>query len=160
MGIDIYTLRSKTVSMRLQSGEKIRCNLFAYAYKLSSYWPGDYGERGYRLTESNAQRNSDNAFRAPGRSGYACLCTQNGDYADMPVYANITSGLWYDSDKFPGDLVGFARSAGSKIEVSNSTSWSTGKYLRGEEWIPYRRRSHIKDGVCSHEQEDLPLVVG
>ncbi len=160
MGIYIYTLRAKTISMRLQSGEKVRCNLFAYAYKMESFWPGDFGERGYRLTESNAQRNSENAFRSPDRSGYAVLCSQNSDYEDMPVYRNITAGLWYDSDKFPGEVVGFARSSGSKVEVSSSTSWSTGTYLRGEEWIPYRGRSHIKDGVCSHEREDLPLVVG
>lgn len=43
MGVYIYTLRSKVVPLILPSGEKVRANLYSYAYRLTNYWPGDLG---------------------------------------------------------------------------------------------------------------------
>jgi len=155
MGIYIYSLRAKTVAITVPSGEKVRANLYSYSYKHYSMWKGDYGYNSYQLTAENAKRNAENAFAAP-RSGFIILGDPSRGLEGDAVYADVTAAQWWDTDKFPGTLIGWLRKAGKGWTVADRTEWSKGtKALRGETWVPIRTRSVMIDGRATYQSEDI-----
>ena len=154
MGIYIYSLRSKTVSL-----DGIKANLYAYAYKQSSIWPGDYGFREYSLVESNTKRHAANVFQSP-RTGLVVMGTANpnDDFIDSTVYKDVTKPIWYDCDRFEGTPVGFVARKGKKYTIADRTGWSANGKVFVEarnEYVPYRSRSIMVDGKIHHQQELL-----
>ena len=155
MGVYIYSIRAKTVPLVMPFGQKVAANLYSYAYRLTSVWPGDYGYRGYKLTETNTSRNADNVFSSP-RSGVVIVGDAKSGLEGASVYADVTAGLWYDTDKFPGNLIGWTKKVGKSYVVVDRTEWSKGtKALRGDQWVPIRTRSVMIDGKATYQSEDL-----
>jgi hypothetical protein len=155
MGIYIYTMRAKTVPLVLPFGQKVEANLYSYAYRYSSMWKGDYGYRGYTLTEANAKRNAENVFSS-ARSGPVIMGDIKTGLEGCSVYVDVTAGLWYDTDKFPGTLIGWTKKLGRGYVVADRTEWSKGtKALRGETWVPIRTRSIMIDGKATYQSEDI-----
>jgi len=155
MGIYIYTMRAKTIPLVMPSGEKVAANLYSYAYRYSSMWRGDYGYKGYTFTAENAARNAERTFSSP-RSGVIIMGDVKGGLEGSGVYTDVTAGLWYDTDKFPGTLVGWVRKAGRGYVVADRTEWSKGtKAHRDGVWVPVRTRSVMVDGKATYQSEDL-----
>jgi hypothetical protein len=155
MGIYIYSLRAKTVALVVPSGEKVRANLYSYAYRYTSMWKGDYGYNSHQLTVENTKRNADNAFAAP-RSGFVIMGDMEQGLEGCSVYTDVTASTYYDTDKFPGTLIGWVRKEGKRLTVADRTEWSKGtKALRGEVWVPIRTRSILIDGKYKYESEDI-----
>jgi hypothetical protein len=169
MGVYIYSIRAKTVQLAV-SGTKVSAHLYSYAYRLTSMWRGDYGYSGYKLTESNTERNALSAFY--GNSTIAVRKTvpyvivgdlkERGGLEGSSVYADVTAPIWYDTDKFPGTLVGWVRKVGRGYQLADRTEWSEGtKSHRDGVWVPVRTRSIMIDGKATYQSEDIvPVTVG
>jgi hypothetical protein len=155
MGVYIYSIRAKTVPVVMPFGQKVEANLYSYAYRLTSVWPGDYGYRGYKLTETNTERNASAVF-AKDRSGVVIVGDLKDGLEGHGVYTDVTAGLWYDTERFPGTLIGWVKKVGKSYVVVDRTEWSKGtRELRGEQWVPVRTRSVMVDGVAKYESEDI-----
>lgn len=157
MGVYIYSLRAKTVSL-IVSGTKVSAHLYSYAYRYSSMWRGDYGYNSYKLTESNTERNAANVLGPCPSVPYVIVgdLKERGGLDGSTVYADVTKPVWYDTDKFPGTLVGWVRKVGKSYQLSDRTQWSEGtKALRGDEWIPIRTRSIMIDGKATYQSVDI-----
>jgi hypothetical protein len=154
MGIYCYTLRAKTVQLVMPSGAKVAANLMSYAYKLSSMWRGDYGYKSYTFTTENAKRNADNAF-ASTRSGVVIIGEVKDGLEGASVYEDLTDGVWFDCDGFPGKLVGWVQKAGRGYAVADRTKWCHGSVHRDGAWVPMRERTVMVDGKATEEMEDL-----
>lgn len=155
MGIYIYSLRAKTVTITVPAVGKVKANLYSYSYKHYSMWKGDYGYNSYQLTAENAKRNAENAFAAP-RSDYVILGDLSRGLEGDAVYRDVTAAQWWDTDKFPGTLIGWLRKAGKGWIVADRTEWSTGtKTLRDGVWVPIRTRSILIDGKYQYQSEDI-----
>jgi len=156
MGVYIYSIRAKTVALTMPSGEKVRANLYSYAYRLTSYWKGDPGYNSYKLTERNTERNADSVFSSP-RSGVIIMGDLKDGLEGHGVYRDVTASQWWDTEAFPGTLIGWVQKAGKGYAVSDRTEWSKGtKSLRGDVWVPVRTRSVMVDGKATYQSEDLP----
>lgn len=154
MGVYIYSLRAKTVALTMPSGENVRANLYSYAYRMTSYWKGDRGYNSYNLTVENTKRHADNAFAQP-RSGVVIVGDLGDGRKDLEghsIYTDVTASQWWDTDRFPGTLIGWVALDGKRYKVSDRTPWSEGKTLRGETWLPYRSRSVMVDGKATREE--------
>lgn len=151
MGVYVYSLRAKTVALTMPSGEKVRANLYSYSYKLSSYWKGDRGYNSYNLTCENTVRHGDAAFNAP-RSGVVIVGDAKDDLDGHSVYTDVTTGVWYDTDRFPGTIVGWVEKVGKSLRVADRTKWSSGQVHDAGTWKPYRSRQVMVDGKATTEQ--------
>jgi hypothetical protein len=151
MGVYIYSLRAKTVALTMPSGEKVRANLYSYAYKMTSYWKGDRGYNSYNLMVENTKRHGSNAFDAP-RSGVVIVGDAKDDLDGHSVYTNVTTGEWCDVERFPGTLVGWVERVGKSLRVADRTKWSSGQVHDNGVWKPYRSRSVMVDGKATTEQ--------
>lgn len=151
MGVYIYSLRAKTVALTMPSGSVVRANLYSYAYRMTSYWRGDRGYNSYNLTVENTKRNADNAFAQP-RSGVVIVGEMERGLEGLCVYNEVTASQWWDTDKFPGTLIGWVEKVGKRYKVSDRTGWSEGKTMRGETWVPYRSRCVMVDGKATREE--------
>jgi hypothetical protein len=155
MGIYIYSLRAKTVSITVPGAGKVKANLYSYSYKHYSMWKGDYGYNSYQLTAENAKRNAENAFAAP-RSGFVVMGDLSRGLEGDAVYRDVTAAQYWDTDKFPGTLIGWLRKVGKGYTVADRTEWSKGtKALRGETWVPIRTRMIMIDGKPTYQSEDI-----
>ena len=151
MGVYCYSIRAKTIAVTLPDGSKVRANLYSYAYKLSSVWRGDYGYNSYRLTVNNTERNADQVFAKP-RSGVIVVGDPERDLEGDAVYTDVTASQWWDTDRFPGALLGWLERDGKGWRVADRTKWSEGKTLRGEVWLPFKSRSVMVDGKATREE--------
>lgn len=157
MGIYIYSLRAKTVQLDV-SGTKVPVHLYSYAYRYSSMWRGDYGYTGYKLTEANTERHAHNVMGDRTTIPYVIV----GDFKDRggiegaTVYANVTSPVWFDTDKFPGTVAGWVRKVGKGYVLADRTEWQGNtKAHRDGVWVPVRTRSIMIDGKATYQSEDL-----
>lgn len=151
MGVYCYSIRAKTVAITLPDGSKVKANLYSYAYKLSSYWKGDRGYNSYQFMVNNTERNADQVFAKP-RSGYVIVGDPERDLADDAVYTDVTASQWFDTERFPGRLVGWLVRDGRGWKVTDRTTWSQGKTLRDGLWLPYKSRSVMVDGKATREE--------
>lgn len=161
MGIYIYSLRARTVQLSI-GGSKVTAHTYKYAYKQYSMWKGDYGYNSYKLTETNTERNAHSAMG--NRTVVPYIIIDN----DIPslkgldgatVYANVTAPLWWDCEKFPGDIVGWVKRVGRSFVLTDRTEWSTGSQCeRNGEWRNVRTRSIMIDGKYEYQVEDLGPV--
>jgi hypothetical protein len=116
MGEYVYTLRAKTVKA-IMNGEKVDVNLFSYLSKPSSY--GNLSNR----RDPRLNLGTGKAFKVwdtkPKPKYVVCASLEhikekepestkksNQLYA---IYTNITSPVWYDNNKFPGEIAGYLR---------------------------------------------------
>ncbi len=155
MGVYIFSIRAKTVALAMPDGVEVRANLYSYAYRMTSYWPGDRGANGYRMTEANTRRNADNVFAAP-RSGVVIVgeIKQGRDLDDCSVYTDVTSSQWWDTDRFPGTFVGWAEKVGNKYRVTDHTKWTECKSFRDGVWVDCRTRCTFDGVKVTHESVD------
>jgi len=151
MGVYCYSMRSKTMAVTLPDGRKVRANLYSYAYKLTSYWKGEPGYNSYQFMVNNTERNADNVFAQP-RSGVIILGDPTRDMEDDSVYTDVTASQWWDTDRFPGTLIGFLKRDGRGWRVGDTTKWSTGKVCKDGLWLPYKSRSVMVDGKVTREE--------
>ena len=106
MGVYVYSLRKKKIPVHI-NGEKILANLFDYSYKISysceDYWgsPLPSHVRSYNLIKRNTERRAQEALESYD-GGYVIV----GEGDGASIYKNVTHGLWYDTDGFPGEHVG------------------------------------------------------
>jgi hypothetical protein len=160
MGIYIYSLRAKTVQLTV-GGANVTAHTYKYAYKSSSIWRGDYGYNGYKLTEANTERNAHMAMGTRTVVPYVIIDNDiKGDKLDgATVYANVTSPLWWDCDKFPGDVAGWIKRVGRSYVLTDRTEWSTGTQSYGDGvWVNVRTRGIMIDGKCEYQTENLGPV--
>lgn len=177
MGVYIYSLRAKTIQLTTDGAahlgpqfalpSKITAHLYSYAYRYTSLWRGDYGYKSYKLTESNTERHALNVWanaadnRASPGAVESIPFVVVGDLKEKDgldghsVYADVTKPIHYDTDKFPGTLVGFVRKVGTRYQLTDHTEWSKGtKALRGDAWVPVRTRTVMIDGKPVYQSED------
>jgi hypothetical protein len=158
MGIYIYSLRSRTVQLAV-NGAKVSAHLYSYAYRHSSMWKGDYGYNGYKLTEANTERNAHNVMGKGATVPYVIV----GDFKDKggiegdTVYANVTAPIWYDTDRFPGTIIGWVQKVGRGYVLADRTTWSEARALRDGVWVPIRTRIIMIDGKDVYQSEDLAV---
>lgn len=162
MGVYVYSLRAKTIALTMPFGEKLHANMFSFAYRLANVWPGDRGYHGYMLTVENTDRNADNEFKNPDRSGVVVV----GDYATIKsgkleghaVYTDVTAATWVDTEKFPGTFIGWIAKAGKGYRVADHTKWSDVLVQSdgGDSWIPMRSRSVLVGNKIEQER----VIVG
>lgn len=133
MGVYIYTLRSKTVPLSVLGLGKVRANLLSYAYRYTSYWRGDPGERSYRFMTENAERNAHAAF-AKYQGGYVIM----GDLDDgllklegHSVYTNLEEAVYTDTVKLKASHVGWVGVQGKGLYLSKQTPWRQVTVLEG-----------------------------
>lgn len=156
MGIYIYSLRAKTVPLFV-SGIKTSAHLYSYAYRHTSIWRGDYGYNSYKLTESNTSRNAKMAFGDRKSVPFVIVGELNTGLDQCTVYADVTKPIWYDTDKFPGTVIGWVKKVGTQYHLADRTDWSKGtKTLRDGVWVPIQTRMIMIDGVATYQSEDLP----
>jgi hypothetical protein len=157
MGVYIYSLRAKTLPL-LVSGTKVSAHLYSYAYRYTSMWRGDYGYNSYKLTESNTERHAANVFGV-GPVPFVIVGDIKDGLDGHSVYADVTKPVWYDTDKFPGTLIGWVQKVGKSYQLADRTEWSKGtKELRGDAWVPIRTRSIMIDGKATYQSEDIEGV--
>lgn len=153
MGVYIYSLRAKTLPLVIDTaGTIVTAHLYSYAYRYTSMWRGDYGYNSYKLTESNTERHADNVMAGQESIPFVIVGDLKDGLEGHSVYANVTKAVWYDTDKFPGTLIGWVRKEGKRYQLTDRTEWSTGKVQRGDQWVPYRSRSVMVDGKATHEE--------
>lgn len=152
MGVYIYSLRAKTVSLVLATGEKVKANLYSYAYRQSSMWRGDRGYNSYNLTVENTERHANNAFAAE-RSGVVIVGDLKDGLEGSSVYGNVTASQWWDCEKFPGEFMGWVAKIGKTYTITDRTKWTEGQTKNDEndQWVPTRWRSVFVDGKIQHE---------
>lgn len=161
MGVYVYSLRKYTVGLLIPGEaryQRVKANLYSYAYKLHSPWPGDYGYRGYKLTEENTVRRAKEAWDTD-RSGIVIM-GDVGQLEGRSVYKDITAPLYYDTENFPGTQIGWVgpRRNGTHgtYTLTDRTEWTHGKLKDGEQWVPFRSMSIMEDGKPKYIQEILP----
>jgi hypothetical protein len=119
-------------------------------------WKGDYGYNSYHLTERNTERHAENVFGVRPSVPYVIIGDIKQGLDGSSVYANVTKPVWYDTDKFPGTLIGWVRKVGKSYQLADRTEWSKGtKSLRGDVWVPVRTRSVMIDGKAVYQSEDI-----
>jgi len=143
MGVYIYTMRTKTLPLNVLGTGTVQANLYSFAYRYTSYWKGDRGYNSYNLMCSNAHRHAHDAF-AKDRSGYVIV----GDLDDGKlkleghnVYRNVREAIWTDTERFPGELVGWVGVQGKGLYLAKQTPWRNVQTLEGDTWIAKRQRS-------------------
>jgi hypothetical protein len=139
MGINIYTLRSRTVSVVMPSGATVEANLFSYAYRLIFFYEDPCflskdekrRARSYKAMTARAAALANKAMRS-ARSGLIVL----GDadkLAGSTVHEGPTESLWYDCDKpVFGPILGFLRKNGRKWAVSLESEWRSTEVLQSD----------------------------
>jgi hypothetical protein len=154
MGVYIYTLRSKTVSLGVLGLGKVRANLLSYAYKYTSYWPGERGYKSYKFMTENAERNAERAFEAY-QGGYVIM----GDLDDgllklegHSVYTNLQEAVYVDTVKLKANHVGWVGVQGKSLYLSKQTPWRNVTVLSGDTPGPQRQRLVMDNlGVVTQE---------
>lgn len=147
MGVYIYTLRAKTVSLGVLGMGKVRANLLSYAYKYSSYWRGDPGEKSYTFMTENAERNAENAF-ATYQGGHVIM----GDLDDgllklegCAVYTDLKEAVYVDTVKLKANHVGWVGVQGKSLYLAKVTPWRNVTVIQGPILGPQRQRSVMDD---------------
>ena len=125
MGVYIYTMRKKTVNVVIGHAT-VKANLFLFAYK--DHWIFDLGKEHARrkFRENNAHRIGQEAFNSK-RSGYVIDGDPDIGFHGARVYNNVTNGIWVDTGKFPGTLIGYAHLEGKKLVMRPESPWWTCK---------------------------------
>jgi len=145
MGVYIYTLRAKTKPLHVLGLGTVRANLYCYAYRYTSYWKGDPGERSYTFMTENAERNARNAF-ANYTGGHVIICSDedlkggNKSLEGRTVYTNVTEPVYVDTVKFPGNHVGWVGLQGKGLYLSKQTPWRNVVVTQGPILGPQRQR--------------------
>lgn len=147
MGVYIYTLRSKTVALGVLGLSKVRANLLSYAYRHTSYWKGDPGERSYTFMTENAERNAEKAF-ATYQGGYVIM----GDLDDgllklegCPVYHDLKEAVYVDTVKLKANHVGWVGVQGKSLYLAKVTPWRQVTVVQGPILGPQRQRYTMDD---------------
>lgn len=147
MGVYIYTLRSKTVSLGVLGMGKVRANLLSYAYRYTSYWKGDPGEKSYTFMTENAERNAEKAF-ASYQGGYVIM----GDLDDgllklegHSVYTDLKEAVYVDTVKLKANHVGWVGVQGKSLYLSKQTPWRQVTVIQGPILGPQRQRLVMDD---------------
>lgn len=147
MGVYIYTLRSKTVALGVLGLGTVRANLLSFAYRYTSYWPGDRGYKGYKFMTENAERNAERAFEAY-QGGYVIM----GDLDDgllklegHAVYTDLKEAVYVDTVKLKANHVGWVGVQGKSLYLSKQTPWRNVTVLSGDIPGPQRQRLVMDD---------------
>lgn len=151
MGIYVYSLRAKTVTM----GQGVPVPLYSYAYKLCSMWKGDYGYNAYQMRVANTERHAEKAMGNRTSVPFVIVGEMKDGIEGAFVYADVTSPVWFDCDRFPGRLVGFVQKVGKGYQISDRTEWSkpdTCKVGRDGKWFPVRYRLVMVNGEATREE--------
>jgi hypothetical protein len=154
MGVYIYTLRSKTVALGVLGLGKVRANLLSYAYRHTSYWKGEPGERSYTFMTENAERNAEKAF-ANYQGGHVIM----GDLDDgllklegSPIYTDLKEAVYVDTVRLKANHVGWVGVQGKSLFLSKQTPWRQTTVIQGPILGPQRQRSVMDDlGRITHE---------
>ena len=165
MGNYLYTMRKATRVIHMPEGGlseivgRIVCNTYEFAYRSSIEYRilFDAEKRRRDFIVGNAHRTGSEAFEADG-SGFVVCGTEHG-MSGCSVYADVTSGLWYDCDRFPGRLVGWLHKEGRKWVVRPYGHWhecqigTTKEFAERKVHQMYERRDAL-----SHEGEYMAQV--
>lgn len=160
MGVYIYTLRAKTVALHVLGTGTVRANLYCYAYRYTSYWKGDPGEKSYRFRTENAERNARNAF-ANYTGGHVIICSDDDlkegikALEGRSIYTNVTEPVYVDTVKFPGTHVGWVGVQGKGLHLSKQTPWRQVTVTQGEILGPQRQRL-VMDALGQVTREVIP----
>jgi hypothetical protein len=154
MGVYIYTLRSKTVSLGVTGLGKVRANLLSYAYRYTSYWKGDPGERSYTFMTENAERNAHAAF-AKYQGGYVIMGDLDEGLLKLegsPVYHDLKEAVYVDTVRLKANHVGWVGVQGKSLYLSKQTPWRNVIVTQGPILGPQRQRLVMDNlGVVTQE---------
>lgn len=161
MGIYVYTLRKRALNLHHDSPNGLSravCNFFSYAYKeWSSYAWDDRVERRRQFIRDNAGRAAERAWDETSHElvVIADEKPQDGD----AVYKDPQRPVWYDTDGFPGQLVGFLQKRGGQWHLVDATPWQMMLFGGSDGRCSERRwvRHRVIDGKSVQEcvnQED------
>jgi hypothetical protein len=157
MGVYIYTLRAKTVALHVLGTGRVRANLYCFAYRYTSYWKGDPGEKSYTFRTENAERNARNAF-ANYTGGHVIICSDDDLKEGIKalegrcIYTNVTEPVYVDTVKFPGAHVGWVGVQGNGLYLSKQTPWRNVIVTQGAILGPQRQRL-VMDALGQVTQE-------
>lgn len=136
MGIYVYTLRSRTVALGVTGLGKVRANLLCFAYRYTSYWKGDPGERSYTFMTENAARNAEKAF-ASYTGGHVIICSDDDLKAGLTslegrsVYTDLKECVYYDTERLKANHVGWVGVQGKSLYLAKQTPWREVTVLEG-----------------------------
>jgi hypothetical protein len=130
MGVYLYTMRKAKRVIHMPEGGlsevtgRVEANTYEFAYRSSIesriLWGKELQRRDFIV--NNAHRTGSEAFEA-GESGFVVCGTEHG-MSGSEVYTDVTTGIWYDCDRFPGRLLGWLHKSGRKWVVRPYTEWS------------------------------------
>jgi len=148
MGIYLYTMR-KERRVADFNGESVTVWAYKYARKVA----GSVFRKTppWEVRQDNAALD---AFYQYEKNGKGLVAT--GFEPGEPVYREATRAVWYDTDKFPGELIGFIHADGrGRLTVKEFSPWELVQPLNEQSlW----RREKAVDGKLI--QEHRPYRIG
>ena len=147
MGVYVYTLRAREITLRLPGEETEKARLFSFAYK--PYWTTPTKDA--RRREARCDATADHAF-ASYTGGLVIegdlekgLAGLDGAY----VYRNATRPRWSDCNPFPGTPAGIVQVRDGKAYLTDSGPWQ--EIHTGDTVV--MRRIVLKDGRFQEENQ-------
>jgi hypothetical protein len=144
MGTYLYNLRTKHATVHTSDGPQA-ANLFSYAYKewLTTAWERDV-ERRRQFIRRNAERVAQRAWET---TEHRLVILGDKPEEGAPVYGELTSPVWFDTGRFPGQLLGFLRRCGRRWVLSDRSFWQP----RQRDGIRFWVRQHATQGTSVQE---------
>lgn len=170
MGTYTYLLRKKTIPVEI-NGARYDAHCFSYNNRSS-----DEEEPVFLSNDSpTAKRRrksikrkftiAENVFNNENFTGTVILCDDGDHPAGKPVYVNVSKHFWYDTEEFPGKLVGWIedKPRGPKgFYLTDETPWSgCWKTAIGEEGLPveFERRSVVDSYADNGLREERRFIL-
>lgn len=149
MGIYLYTMRKETRVADF-NGERVTVRAFRFARKVvGSIFRNTTA---WEVRQDNA---AIEAFAQYIKNGKGLVATELD--AGAPVYCDATKAVWYDTDKFPGELIGFLhKDSRGRLSVKEAGPWE--KFTPFVAEPHWRRERATGDGKFIVEKQ--PYVEG
>jgi hypothetical protein len=145
MGVYVYTLRKKTITLQTQDGP-VKARLCSFAYKpLYSYFLTPINEETQRR-QAAYLRGARNAFDTY-HGGYVVV-VDNSDIEGAHVYRDMTQPTWTDTANFPGTPVGVVKIVGKRLHLAQESNWLAGGVVNDR---LFKYRTTLKDGTFQDE---------
>ena len=122
MGVYRFLHRAPTRLIKI-GDEVVEAHCFSYSYREPGTFSSAACNRRISVKEAAAERSWENR-----KSDYAITCDVDGSALNHSVYRNVRRGFWWDTDEFPGELVGFVGSRGGNsgpLPVVYATGWES-----------------------------------
>lgn len=137
MGTYFYSLAKRNINATLPSGEEVTVFNFPYRFKPGGSWRSEQAQEKVMQVH---ERTAKNVIESnPRWSGYVSLDASDGFRYSYVYKLNDEAWSWYDSNPFPGKLVGFLDKYEKRWIVRNqgiipSTSNGTTSVIHERGW--------------------------